>query len=164
MDSDHGKAQPVKLFEPADREELLRGWLLHAHKGRDRHDFAAIVGTSVFASLESTPNNSIKIVLGLASISSAVLASLQTFYDFASRAESHRMAGVKYKTVVRMLEQILTQPVKQLPEKSDFLDDLRKRLDDLEAEAPVVPEGIYRQVEERYASVVFSEKVASFVK
>ena len=183
MNSDQAKAQPKKLFEFANREELLRGWLLHAHKGRDRHDLAArrnntyrywlgvpavilatIVGTSVFASLESTPNNNIKIVLGLASISSAVLASLQTFYDFGSRAESHRMAGVKYKAIIRELEQTLTRPLRQLTEEDDFLDDLRKRLDDLEAEAPVLPEGIYRQVEERYASVVFSEKVASLVK
>ena len=34
-----GPAKP--LFEPADTEELLRGWLLHAHKSRDRHDEAA---------------------------------------------------------------------------------------------------------------------------
>jgi hypothetical protein len=172
-----------KLFEFANREELLRGWLLHAHKGRDRHDLAArrndtyrywlgvptvilatVVGTSVFASLEKTTvDSNLIIALGLASIASAVLASLQTFYDFGSRAESHRLAGVKYKAVVRELEQVLTQSLDQLPKKDDFFDALRKRLDVLEAEAPVVPEGIYRQIEKRYANVVFSDNVASFV-
>lgn len=183
MNQTRAKAQTKKLFEPANHEELLRGWLLHAHKGRDRHDlaarrndayhywlgvptiiFAATVGTSVFMSLEGQVDAALKIGLGLVSILSAVLASLQTFYNFSSHAERHRSAGVKYKAIIRELEQVLTQPTKQLPEKKDFLDDLRLRLDDLELEAPVVPEGIYRRIEERYANVVFAEKVASLVK
>jgi hypothetical protein len=182
MHPGQANVQPKKLFEPANREELLRGWLLHAHKGRDRHDLAArrndsyrywlgvptiilsaVVGTSVFASLQTQVAPSLRIALGLVSITSAVLASLQTFYNFSSRAESHRVAGVKYKAIIRELEQDLTQPLEQLPDKADFLNDLRKRLDDLEFAAPVVPEGIYRDVEERYASVVFAEKVGSLV-
>jgi hypothetical protein len=178
-----GNAQPKRLFEPANREELLRGWLLHAHKGRDRHDlaarrkdtyrywlgvptivFATVVGTSVFASLESQVDTNFKIGLGFVSIASAVLASLQTFYDFATHAESHRVAGVKYKTIIRELEQLLTGPAKQLPEKADFFNDLRKRLDDLELEAPVVPEAIYRRVEDRYEHVVILERVAALIK
>jgi len=183
MDQIRAKASPKKLFEPANREELLRGWLLHAHKGRDRHDlaarqndtyhywlgvptiiFAAAVGTSVFMSLEGQVDTTLKIGLGLVSILSAVLASLQTFYNFSSHAERHRSAGVKYKAIIRELEQILSQPAKQSPEKTDFIDDLRLRLDDLELEAPVVPEGVYRRIEERYANVVFADKVASLIK
>jgi hypothetical protein len=62
---------PNRLLEPSNTVELLRGWLLHAHKGRDRHDLTAlryegrrsifgvptialytIVGTAVFTSLD----------------------------------------------------------------------------------------------------------------
>ncbi len=183
MSTVQGNAQTKKLFEPANHEELLRGWLLHAHKGRDRHDlaarrndtyrywlgvptivFAAVVGTSVFATLESQVDLYFQIGLGFISIASAVLASLQTFYDFATQAESHRVAGVKYKTIIRELEQILTGPARQLPEKADYFNELRKRLDDLELEAPVVPEAIYRRIEERYENVVFLEKVAALIK
>jgi hypothetical protein len=61
---------PKRLFHPRTHEELLKGWMLHAHKGRDRHDeaarrldryhwtlgalsalFSAIVGTTLFAQL-----------------------------------------------------------------------------------------------------------------
>jgi hypothetical protein len=114
--------------------------------------------------LEKATESNFKIALGFFSITSAVLASLQTFYDFATHAESHRVAGVKYKTIIRELEQILTGPAKQLPEKAEFFNDLRKRLDDLELEAPVVPEAIYRRIEERYENVVFLEKVAALIK
>jgi len=66
----------AQIFEPDNPNELLRGWLLHAHKGRDRHDlaarrcdrqryllgipatiFSAIVGTSTFAALQETPGS-----------------------------------------------------------------------------------------------------------
>jgi len=89
------------------------------------------------------------------------LASLQTFYNFASLAENPRVAGVKYKTIIRELEQVLTQPIEQLPDQPDFFNDFRKRLDDLELEAPVVPQGIYDSVEDGYASVIFAETAAS---
>jgi len=182
MDSDQVKVNPKKLFEPANREELLRGWLLHVHKCRERHElaarrndtyrywlgvptiiFATVVGSSVFASLDAQVETSFKIILGLVSITSAVLASLQTFYNFAGRAETHRVTAIKYKAMIRQLEQLLTGSARQLPEKPDFLNDLRQHLDDLELEAPVVADSIYRSIEERYHSVVFSDKVAEFV-
>jgi hypothetical protein len=179
MNSYQANVQPKKLFEPANREELLRGWLLHAHKCRDRHElaarrndtyryglgvptivFATVVGSSVFASLDAQVDPSLKIILGLVSITSAVLASLQTFYNFADRAETHRVTSMKYKAMIRELEQLLTGSARQLPEKSDFLNDLRQRLNDLEAEAPVVADRIYRLVEERYTNVEFEDKAA----
>jgi hypothetical protein len=143
----------------ARRKDTYRYWL-----GVPTIVFAAVVGTSVFASLESQVDTNFKIGLGFVSIASAVLASLQTFYDFATHAESHRVAGVKYKTIIRELEQILTRPAKQWPEKADYFNELRKRLDDLELEAPVVPEAIYRRIEERYEHVVIVEKVAALSK
>ena len=58
-----------------------------------------------------------------------------------------------------------TDNLTQQPRTSVVLPpDLRKRLHDLELEAPVVPEGIYLHVEERYASVVFAERVATLVQ
>ena len=182
MSRNQTKVQPKKLFEPANREELLRGWLLHAHKCRERQELAArrnetyrywlggpaiilstIVGTSVFATLESQVDFWFKVVLGLVSMSSAVLASLQTFYNFAARAETHRVAAIRYKIIIRELQQLLTGSAKLLPDKSDFLDDLRQRLDDLELEAPVVAESIYGQIEELYNNVEIEDQVAELV-
>src|SRR5215831_10678127 len=86
------------VFEPGDPNELLRGWLLHAHKGRDRHDLAArrcdqrryllgipatvvaaIVGTSTFAALQASPERLLQLVVGVLAIIAAILTSLQTF-------------------------------------------------------------------------------------
>jgi len=183
MSSNQTNAQPKKLFEPANREELLRGWLLHAHKCRDRQElaarrndtyhywlgvptiiFATVVGSSVFASLDAQVDTWFKIILGMVSITSAVLAGLQTFYNFAGRAEIHRVTGIKYKGMIRELEQLLTGSSRQLPEEPNFLNDLRQHLDDMELEAPVVADSVYRLVEERYNHVELEDKVAAFVR
>src|SRR5207245_3416011 len=92
------------IFEPDNPNELLRGWLLHAHKGRDRHDLAArrcdhqryligipatimsaIVGTTTFAALQGLPSRSIQISVGVLAIIAAIPASLQSFMDLGAR-------------------------------------------------------------------------------
>jgi hypothetical protein len=163
-----------RLFEPADSRELLRGWLLHAHKGRDRHDSAArryegrrsglgvptivlstVVGTSVFASLGHSPATWAKVSVGLLSVTAALLSALQTFFDYPGRAERHRMAAAKYKTVIRELEEFLAMPDPSATRDHAWLDALRQRFDALEEETPVVASGIYDEVERRYARVTF---------
>src|SRR5438876_9841241 len=102
----------TSIFEPDNLNELLRGWLLHAHKGRDRHDLAArrcdqqryligipatvtsaIVGTTTFAAFQESPDRAIQLLVGVLAIIAAILASLQSFLDLGARAERHRIAG-----------------------------------------------------------------------
>jgi hypothetical protein len=152
---------------------LLRGWLLHAHKGRDRHDLAArrcetlryafgvpaialsaAVGTSVFATLGQNPAPFVQITVGLLSVASSVLISLQTFLDYAGRAERHRAAAARYKAMIRELEQVLT-PETPATLPSAQMAGLRDRLDALEQDMPVVPERIYDRIQDRYESFGF---------
>jgi hypothetical protein len=163
-----------KLLEPENRVELLRGWLLHAHKGRDRHDTAArrfegrrilfgvpaivltaVVGTSVFASIGSDPAVWTRVCVGILSMGAAVLSALQTFLDYQVRSERHRVAAVKYKAIIRELEEVLSAPRQDLAVEPAWLADLQKRLDTLEEEMPVVAPGIYDDVERTYANPVF---------
>jgi hypothetical protein len=174
MSPDQTEAQRKKIFEPNNVEELLRGWVLHAHKGRDRHDVAArendrnrrwlgiptivlsaMVGTSMFASLgQDALDPLLKILVGLFSIAAVVFTSLQTFFDYANRAEIHRATGVKYKVIIRQLEQILSQPAKSFNSEDDWLSGIRESLDVLEEEAPIVPHEIYDHIESTYNSNV----------
>jgi hypothetical protein len=162
--------EPRRIFEPDNVEELLRGWLLHAHKGRRRHDLSArrcttlrlwiggiaasvsaIVGTSVFVALEKetskTSNIPFAVMIASLAILSAVLTSLTTFLNLSERAEKHRSAGVEYKKVIREVERILSVPVGNLANSDPSVVALEKRLDDIEDGAPVVPERIYDRVE-----------------
>ena len=163
-------SEPEKIFEPENVEELLKGWLIHAHKGRRRHDLSArrcttirlwvggiaasvsaVVGTSVFIALQKqAPNLTFTVIVAVFSIIAAVLTSLTTFLNLSERAEKHRSAGVGYKKVIRELERTLSVPVANLANSDPSVLAIEKRLDDLEEGAPVVPERIYDRVENEW--------------
>jgi hypothetical protein len=172
--ADHGSPSSssgpeTPIFAPDNVSELLHGWLLHAHKGRDRHDRAAqrcerqrlflgipatiasaIVGTATFAALQkSNSNSAIHLVVGGLAIVAAILVSLQSFLDLGARAERHRTAGVRYKQMIRDMEQ-LGIGTGELRVESAKIDELRQALDALEKEMPVVPLKIYNEVEAKY--------------
>jgi len=163
-----------KLLEPANRDELLRGWLMHAHKARDRHGLAArraernrylvgvpaivlaaIAGTSIFASIGASPGIAAVIVVGAISVSAAVLTALQTFLDYPGRAARHHAAAATYKACIHELEQLLTGPLDPALVTDATITDLRKRLDQLEESSPVVAGADFDRVERDYAGATF---------
>ena len=159
-------SQTKKIFEPDSAEELLRGWLLHSHKGRQRHDraarrldrarvwlgatataFAVIVSTSIFAALEKDSSGVWKITLPVISLLSAILSGLSTFLNLAERSDKHRSAGVQYKAMIRELERRLSEGISNSTITPSVLDEIQKRLDELEESAPIVPEQIFLLVD-----------------
>ena len=167
------------IFEPDNPNELLRGWLLHAHKGRDRHDLAArrcdqqryllgipatiisaIVGTSIFVALQQTSSATLtQVLIGSLAIIAAILTSLQSFLDLGARAERHRIAGAKYKTIIRRLEQLGIGTISNMKLEDPMLTEVRQNLDTLEEEMPVVPPSLYDLVEAKYQDKVFVDSV-----
>jgi hypothetical protein len=161
-----------RFLEPATPAERLRGWLLHAHKCRDRHDEAAlsydslrywlgvptiicstIAGASALASFSKSPGSTGGIIAGIVSLVAAVLAALQTFFDYPGRAERHRLAATKFKAIIRELEQALTGTPPKADQSEEWVTDFRRRMDALEEISPVVSRSIYDRVEQRYVSV-----------
>ena len=103
-----------------------------------------IVGTSVFATLQNSSNDTepiVKILLGLASVTAAILSSLQTFLGYSERAEKHRLAGAKYGALGRELETLLTFPEDTIPQET--IDKIRIQLDGLAIESPNNSQKIY---------------------
>jgi hypothetical protein len=88
---------------------------------------SAIVGTSVFATLQLQPEPWIKIAVGFLSIVAAVLATLSATLNFQDKAERHRTAASKYNAVGRELEELLI-PTSLDPQ---MLPAVRARLDAL---------------------------------
>ena len=168
--SANSMTNPKLIFEPENVEELLQGWLLHVHKGRDRHDLAArrcdrirwwlggsaavlsaIVGTTIFAAVEKHLDNSsltLKVLIISVGIFAAIVTGLSTFLNLAERTEKHRSAGVHYKEIVWELERILSQSTAQMTRDDPALTKIQQQLADLEGTAPVVPEKLYAQVED----------------
>ena len=103
---------------------------------------STLVGTSVFATVQKQPEVWLQIIVGLASVAAALLASLQTFLGYSERAEKHRIAGAKYGALGRELEQLRASGA--LP-SADAISKIRKSLDDLAVESPNNPDPIYRK-------------------
>lgn len=167
-------SQTKKIFEPESAEELLRGWLLHSHKGRQRHDraarrldtarvglgaaataFAVVVSTSVFADLGKCLPGSWKpilsVVIPVISLFSAILTGLSTFLNLAERTDKHRSAGVRYKAMIRELERRLSEEAGNSSITPPLIGEIQKRLDELEESAPIVPERIFLFVDKEWA-------------
>ena len=103
--------------------------------------FSAIVGTTVFASLEKDVDVRIKILVGFISIITAILTGLQTFLRYSERAERHRKIAAQYGSIRRTIEQNLVFEDKLT---YDVVDQIRKQLDSVGGEAPNVPSTLWK--------------------
>ena len=160
-----------KIFKPEQVGELLQGWLLHAHKGRDRHDEASRrlnrnrtalgIGTIVFSALaglssvvvEPLPSSWrpwVSLSISICGFTAALLASIQTFLRYEERIEQHHLAGARYKNTIRALEQVMIAPHSESLVTHQWLDDFRRSLDKLDSESPVVPRKVYDRIEGRF--------------
>jgi FAD/FMN-containing dehydrogenase len=111
------------------------------------------VGTSVFATLQSDVHVSLRIGLGLISVLAAVLASLQTFLRFGERAEKHRSSAELWAALRREIDEMLALHPTYLASRGDpkqYLDDLRRRMDEIAQQSPELGEHGLWQTKRRY--------------
>ena len=112
--------------------------------------FTTLVGTSAFASISKAHGNSIQgleidpdlvlVVVGTISVLAAVLSSLQTFLRYATRAEGHRIAALRYETLRRDMATTLALPREARGEPDKDLNSVRQRMDRYAKESPTIGE------------------------
>ena len=102
------------------------------------------VGTTVFATVEKEASGWLKIIVGLISVLSAVLASLQTFLQFSERAEKHRSTAARAGALRREIEQYFAEGnLESLPQ--DKIERLRGSIDNLSLDAPGVSQNVWQK-------------------
>jgi hypothetical protein len=153
--------------------DLLRDWERRASESAEAHyelatrlsksnirfgvpvvALTTIVGTSVFASISSTHvNTGLRVAIGLLSVLAAVLASLQTFLRFGERAEKHRTAAEHWASIRREIDEKLALHPTYLASRGDpqdYLDDLRKRMDQVAQQSPEMGDAGWWRSSRRY--------------
>jgi uncharacterized membrane protein len=110
--------------------------------------FSAAVGTSVFAFLQQKPANGVQIAVGLASLSAAVLASLQTFFGFSARASKHKTAAANFGAIQREIEEVLTIKLEDVEDIKEKISNIRERIDALARSSIDTPRRIWLKAEE----------------
>ncbi|BBU31476.1 hypothetical protein BTHE68_52100 [Burkholderia sp. THE68] len=142
---------------PRDTSSLVLTWVRRARESQLRHyamadrltrcgrrlglaviGITAATGTSAFLSLVATAvSPDVRVVIGMTSLSAAVLASLQTFLRYGERAELHRRAGAQYGAVRRRLEAI--HAADPCVRDACVIDAVRDELDHIAQTAPHLP-------------------------
>ncbi|SAL55713.1 hypothetical protein AWB73_06105 [Caballeronia turbans] len=142
---------------PRDTPALVLAWIRRARESQIRHytmadrltgcgrrlglgviGITAATGTSAFLSLVATAMSpDVRVVIGMTSLSAAVLASLQTFLRYSERAELHRRAGAQYGAVRRRLEAI--HAADPCMHDVRVIDAVRDELDHIAQTAPHLP-------------------------
>jgi biopolymer transport protein ExbB/TolQ len=114
---------------------------------------STIVGTTVFASLKeiSTQSDLVwpTIIVGLLSISSAVLASLQTFLDYKGLAERHKLSGARFADLKHKLEIVATFASGDDSDLKLRLTEIEQQWEKIREESPNVPTRLWRKIEKK---------------
>jgi hypothetical protein len=103
---------------------------------------SAIVGTSIFSSISSSPDTKAKIVTGMLSVIAGVSATLQTFLNYPERAERHRRAALAYGSLRRRLEEGMTL-AQSSEERMALIGELRPSWNSVDMDAPGVPQRLH---------------------
>jgi hypothetical protein len=109
------------------------------------------LGTTIFATLNHSPDQLWKMVAGSTSLLGTVLASLQAFYNYQGLAERHKRAGEKYRSLQRRFESFQMKFTLALPTERDSaltsFDLLKKELDEVAATSPSLPNRFYKRAQ-----------------
>ena len=124
----------------------------HLYFGIPAVALSAIVGTAVFSSLEDGVDVTTRLIFGLLSIASAVVAALQTFLNLSDRGAKHKSAGACYGGIRRDLELLKTMPPAEVDSMREALEDIKCKMDELAASAPSIPSRFKAKIDERLKS------------
>jgi hypothetical protein len=121
----------------------------------------AVVGTTIFSTLDQNPNPAWKIVAGLVSLTGTVLASLQTSLGFAQTAQKYKAAGESYRAIRRKFEtfqlKYSTVGAEQRGAVMTEFEGLVKTLDEVPKEFPTVPDKCYEKAKQEIEAKEKSE-------
>jgi hypothetical protein len=113
---------------------------------------STIVGTSIFASLQTEVHFAFKIVAGMFSVGAGVFAALQTFLGYEGLSEKHKIAAAKYSELRRDIQQVITVPPADDGKFVAFCEAFRTRWAAVDRESPTIPQNIHNAAESFIAS------------
>jgi hypothetical protein len=153
----------VAHYKAATHFERLHYWI-----GVPVVILSTLVGTSVFATLQKDAGTSMKVAIGTASITAAIMAALQTFLRYAERAERHRATAIKYGALKQTMELkgFLYNTPEQVKIFEDFLYSKLETWNRLNEDSPTLPKSIYDRVysmhDKEFADLPWHETDASY--
>jgi hypothetical protein len=106
--------------------------------------FAAVVSTTIFASLADSRAQNLVLVAGITSLIATILSAVFAFLKYGELSEQHRQAAKNYGTLRREMELLMLQndiPQEKLLEE---MVSINNRRNEFESSVPTLPSGIFQ--------------------
>jgi hypothetical protein len=153
FENDEGRPTPqwneaLEKVIQKEGEQSQSLYLLHhmsymwATKRNDYIQIPAIILASVTGFLSATSSVLPPIAIGAMSLSVGVLNTVNSYYKFSQRAESHRITSLMYLKAYKSIETELALPVYQRVDASKLLTELRDTMSKISDISPAIPNNI----------------------
>jgi len=95
-------------------------------------------------------NNYSNVGIGLVSLSVGVLNTISTYFNFATRTETHRMCSIEYSKLYRFISIELSLPRKERMACGDLLKIVKEQYERLQEISPLIPKHIIESFKIRF--------------
>ena len=110
---------------------------------------SSLVGVGSVGSTTLLPFDSASTLVGILSITVGILQTIQNYFAFAKRSESHRIASLQYNKLHAQLSLQLALPRNERKSATDVIGFIQQETEKLSDVAPIIPETV---------KVLFKEK------
>jgi hypothetical protein len=96
------------------------------------------------------------VALGVGSLVVSVLQTVNTYFNWAKRAEGHRLASIQYAKLYRFLSIEMSLPREERMTPADLLKQVRDTYDRLQEVSPLLPQQVltsFRKKTEKYTDI-----------
>jgi hypothetical protein len=97
-------------------------------------------------------SNIASIVIGVSTLTVGLLGTISSFFAWAKRSESHRIAAITYKKVYKFVLVELALPRSERMNAKDMLKVVREKTQRLEETCPQVPDAIINMFKQRFST------------
>ncbi len=141
---------------------------LHLWLGIPAVILSVVVSTSIFSSLSTSAESGntkwLIIIIGLLSVTSGVLAGLQTFLKYSELSEKHRIAGARYAHLKHKIELLATFSIEDEGELRDKLEQIETQWGKYREDSPNISTNQWSKIEKELTYDVHEEKYGDLAK
>ena len=99
--------------------------------------------------------------IGALSVAVGILGTITSYYKFSQRAEGHRITSLWYMKTYKQIECQLALPVSQRLAATTLLQSLRDDMERVSETAPMLPEAVVKQFNEKFKNSVTSVPIVA---
>jgi hypothetical protein len=114
---------------------------------------SSLIGVGSVGSSQILPFDGANTAVGIASITVGILQTIQNYFAFAKRSESHRITSLQYSKLHAFLSLQLSLPRKERKKATEVIDTVRDLQDKLSDVAPLIPIAVKEVFHKRFGSL-----------